>query len=250
MLMELVIAFAKKTGDYAVLSSTDLGVIALTLQYEIKENGSEGLRLEPGSKGKGPTVTKLQQPQPVSAGQESAGQTGEGDVKVPEAEAENEDVQAVEDEAGDEEVGQEPEVEEEEQEEEQSSGNTLPAGNTTPEQSSSAVQMNVLTLSSPPSTSSSLTQSKPTPSAEEEDSDSDAGEWITPSNVSTHRSRDLGHLPEGGKSSLKEISAACMTGDFAVQNVLLAMALGLVGEGGKRIGKVKSWVLRCHACFK
>jgi RNA-binding protein NOB1 len=35
-----------------------------------------------------------------------------------------------------------------------------------------------------------------------------------------------------------------------VQNVLVQMGLGLVGEGGKRIKSVKSWVLRCHACFK
>jgi RNA-binding protein NOB1 len=41
-----------------------------------------------------------------------------------------------------------------------------------------------------------------------------------------------------------------MTGDFAVQNVLLQMGLALVGTEGKRIQKVKSWVLRCHACFK
>ena len=41
-----------------------------------------------------------------------------------------------------------------------------------------------------------------------------------------------------------------MPGYVAVQTVLVGRGLGLVGEGGKRIGKVKSWVLRCHACFK
>ena len=41
-----------------------------------------------------------------------------------------------------------------------------------------------------------------------------------------------------------------MTADFAMQNVLLQMGLGLVGVEGKRIERVKSWVLRCHACFK
>ena len=35
-----------------------------------------------------------------------------------------------------------------------------------------------------------------------------------------------------------------------MQNVLLQMGLSLVGTEGKRIQKVKTWVLRCHACFK
>ncbi|MCO5596139.1 hypothetical protein L7F22_050199 [Adiantum nelumboides] len=46
------------------------------------------------------------------------------------------------------------------------------------------------------------------------------------------------------------MTVACMTGDYAVQNVLLQMGLSLVGLEGTRIRQVKSWVLRCHACFK
>jgi RNA-binding protein NOB1 len=42
----------------------------------------------------------------------------------------------------------------------------------------------------------------------------------------------------------------CMTADFAKQNVLLQMGLDLVSVDGKRIEKLKTWVLRCHACFK
>ena len=46
------------------------------------------------------------------------------------------------------------------------------------------------------------------------------------------------------------LTVACMTGDFAVQNVLLQMGIALVGINGQRINKVKSYVLRCHACGK
>lgn len=97
--------------------------------------------------------------------------------------------------------------------------------------------------------------------------DDDAGEWITPSNVGKHKATDLGLLPVSdatgkdgkpkrmrkrgkGMKERPQIGVACYTGDYAVQNVLLQMGLGLVGEGGKRIREVKSWVLRCHACFK
>jgi RNA-binding protein NOB1 len=86
------------------------------------------------------------------------------------------------------------------------------------------------------------------------DSDDGEGEWITPSNVSLHKSRALDLLPEadskGKRKADQVIDAGCMTADFAMQNVLLQMGLNLVGVEGKRIEKVKSWVLRCHACFK
>jgi RNA-binding protein NOB1 len=121
--------------------------------------------------------------------------------------------------------------------------------------------------------------------AEEEESDdtsdtddSDAGEWITPENVVTHKSQDLGLAPAGysaegvfqpaaavgktrkdrgrkgkGKAldaKTRALDVACMTGDYAVQNVIMQIGLNLVGTGGKKMAQVKSWVLRCHACFK
>ena len=84
--------------------------------------------------------------------------------------------------------------------------------------------------------------------------DDSEGEWITPENVSLHKARALGLTPsETGsvKGENKEIiSVGCITADFAMQNALLQMGLSLVGMEGKRIQKVKTWVLRCHACFK
>ncbi|CAK5275365.1 unnamed protein product [Mycena citricolor] len=105
----------------------------------------------------------------------------------------------------------------------------------------------------------------PRPSASDEpifedpsDEDDGEGEWITPGNVALHKSRAMGILPDDDADSkrkgkgkmIERISVGCMTADFAMQNVLLQMGLNLVGTEGKRIHKVKSWVLRCHACFK
>jgi RNA-binding protein NOB1 len=85
-------------------------------------------------------------------------------------------------------------------------------------------------------------------------SDNDEGEWITPSNVGVHKSRALDLLPQDakktGKLANEKVQVGCMTADFAMQNVLLHMGLNLVGVEGKKITSVKSWVLRCHACFK
>lgn len=98
---------------------------------------------------------------------------------------------------------------------------------------------------------------------ESDESDGD-GEWITPTNVTLHKSRDLGlfptlpahHpdalIPKNEKKSKQRITlkVACLTGDFAMQNVALQMGLNVFGVGGQKIKEVKTWVLRCHACFK
>jgi rRNA maturation endonuclease Nob1 len=44
--------------------------------------------------------------------------------------------------------------------------------------------------------------------------------------------------------------AACATTDFAMQNVLLQMNLLLLSVDGVHIRRLKSWVMRCGACFK
>ena len=122
-----------------------------------------------------------------------------------------------------------------------------------PSDSTTEQQEETPSIAQPASTSAPVTSKIESGSAvlPDEDDESDGGEWITPSNVNQHRSYDLGLLPtENAHAESGPIAAACMTGDFAVQNVLLGMGLGLVGEGGKRISKVKSFVLRCHACFK
>ena len=41
--------FAKKTGDFPVLSAVDLKVIALTLTLELEANGSKNIKQEPAS---------------------------------------------------------------------------------------------------------------------------------------------------------------------------------------------------------
>jgi RNA-binding protein NOB1 len=46
------------------------------------------------------------------------------------------------------------------------------------------------------------------------------------------------------------LRSACATTDFAMQNVLLQMNLLLLSVDGVRIRRLKSWVIRCGACFK
>ncbi|CAM0947961.1 unnamed protein product [Alopecurus aequalis] len=50
--------------------------------------------------------------------------------------------------------------------------------------------------------------------------------------------------------SLSESTVACITSDYAMQNVILQIGLRLLAPGGMQIRQLHRWVLRCHACFK
>jgi hypothetical protein len=99
------------------------------------------------------------------------------------------------------------------------------------------------------------------------DDDDGEGTWITPTNIKKHKIRDmtstnpflssspLSHQPQRRLSSSSSgtpgavMKSACMTGDFAMQNVALQMGLNLINMDGGGIRSVKTWVLRCHGCF-
>ena len=117
-----------------------------------------------------------------------------------------------------------------------------------------AIEDSAITPASDGEPSSGLQPAPPPIYDNPSSSDDGEGEWITPSNVGLHKSRALDLLPQDakktGKLANEKVQVGCMTADFAMQNVLLHMGLSLVGVEGKRITSVKSWVLRCHACFK
>ncbi|WVQ94219.1 hypothetical protein IAU59_001297 [Kwoniella sp. CBS 9459] len=231
--MARVTEFAKKTGDFAVLSQTDLSVAALTYQYEVALNGVEGIRTEPGQR-----IKKKPAQESESVAQQTPAPTSEevdAQTKTEENKSLDED-----DSADVEEVTR-------------SIDQVLLDGDAEPSDPAPAKEASeggaVADQSELPAQISK--DDEPQSSLPQDiDNESDGGEWITPSNLTTHRSRDLGLITPSGSNQARPPAVACMTGDFAVQNVLLGMALGLVGEGGKKITKVKSFVLRCHACFK
>lgn len=94
-----------------------------------------------------------------------------------------------------------------------------------------------------------------------EDGDDSDGEWITPENIDSLKSTGKSEWSATEvkapkvKKSVKSDSVvescriACITSDFAMQNVLLQMRLELYTPNGCRVKNVKNWLLRCHACF-
>ncbi|CAI2169687.1 2627_t:CDS:2 [Funneliformis geosporum] len=78
--------------------------------------------------------------------------------------------------------------------------------------------------------------------------DDDIG-WITPDNIDKYQAKEQ-KFTINLKKDNENMKIACMTTDYSMQNILLQMRLNLISVDGKRIRKVKNWVLRCHACYK
>lgn len=66
--------------------------------------------------------------------------------------------------------------------------------------------------------------------------------------IDTSYAEDDGSEQSWMLRSLSDSSVACVTGDFAMQNVILQMGLRLLAPGGMQIRELHRWVLKCHAC--
>ena len=229
--IKIVTEFARKTGDLAVLSGTDVSVLALAYELECERNGGDWrLRRTPGQQGiNGPVPQKIESQvaeeptdgkQSVSAGhtqQESKGQKDAGSVRN--------SIDA-------------------------SIPPDLQRGKTPEQEPSTAVHTTMMPDNSPPKSinDSTITVGQSTGHASETDS-SDSDGWITPSNLKKHQSRDT----SGESLALadnKTLQVATITSDFAMQNVLLQMGLNLLSPSIQQVRHIKTYVLRCHACFQ
>jgi RNA-binding protein NOB1 len=241
----LVTAFAKLTGDIAVLSQADIRVLALTYALEVEKNGTRRLREAPG---------KLSQ--------EERERETKKQERLKQAETQPQAKKAAEDSPDLSKLSISPKAS-------VTSSSVASTSHTSHDEAQSTRDADEI---STVSTHDNETESSaPTIITQEQasstiaaDPDSDDGEWITPSNVKLHQSRDLGLFPSlpasahaGGKNKAGEkekhktvLKVACLTGDFAMQNVALQIGLNVFGVGGKKIRDIKTWVLRCHACFK
>eukprot|EP00842_Homolaphlyctis_polyrhiza_P000031 jgi/Hompol1/1028/HPOL_004430-RA len=83
----------------------------------------------------------------------------------------------------------------------------------------------------------------------EDDKEAEDDGWITPKNIAKIKARDAyGASSDTDPKSMP--SVACMTTDFAMQNVLMQMNLKVLSVDGVVVRQLKNWVMRCHACFK
>ncbi|KAL7896871.1 Nin one binding Zn-ribbon like domain-containing protein [Trichoderma sp. TUCIM 5745] len=222
--LKFIADFAKKTGDYGVLSKPDMEVLALGYELEIERNGGDWrLRNTPGQKSvngrpqaKQSTEEKEKPEQAEEAQQADSEQSAEAadqteSQPLPDTEGQlSNDVQNLSLEA---------------------SGSTEEQSEETPEAVENAAE---------PSAAAQ---------PEEASEDSDEEGWITPSNLKKQQAKDSGANGTNDNAPPKTLQAAILTSDYAMQNVALRINLNLVTPSLSRITYLKTWVLRCHGCF-
>jgi RNA-binding protein NOB1 len=205
--IKLVKGFARRTGDAAVLSRTDIEVLAVAYDLECERNGGDWrLRRVPGQK-------RVNGSKPVAQTELSKGEDNTNSK--------------VGKEGGDQDVA------------DALQGVRLVEQDVETSEETGEVQAAGLSQSQTELVSEDLLSS-----------DTDDEGWITPSNIKKHQAKDSNSSLSSKNSQPKTLQVATITGDFAMQNVLLQMNLNLLSSKTcKRISQLKQTILRCHGCF-
>ncbi|KAJ1083760.1 hypothetical protein NDU88_003915 [Pleurodeles waltl] len=234
--VKLVTEFAKKTGDYPSLSATDLKVLALAYQLVAEHVGVDHLRQEPEQK-IAVTSTAQHPEAPVNL----AGFHLPSKPKTESPSLLGKDQRF----AGAEtlEFGSFifwrdplPNIEEDLQE-------LL---------SSPSAAVSVAIRKDPQETTddhggaldTTGTDSEDEDNEEEDDDDDGGGGWITPSNI-----KQVQQDMRSGEPPIN-VKVACLTTDFAMQNVLIQMGIHVLAVSGMLIRQTRNYILRCHGCFR
>lgn len=254
------VEFSKKTGDYASLSGIDIKVIALTYELEADTVGTDHLRTEPVL---GKIVASKEKPEEFQDNTKLPGWYNKGDDSETEEE-EDEDEGNDDNEKDDnvdsvkaaienqlenpEEKHDVPEVTQEElqelfeklkceaAEDDETCDILVPQSQNDDEASDS-------------SESAECNEWKDIEENNElaasNANDNDDGSWITPSNIKKVKKSMEGKIEA---DIIPEV--ACMSTDFAVQNTLKQMNLNIAALNGRIIKHLRTYILRCYACFK
>ncbi|KAJ1519900.1 hypothetical protein ONE63_004139 [Megalurothrips usitatus] len=265
--IKFVTEFSKKTGDYPSLSATDIKVIALTYQLEKEKVGTEHLKSAPETQRtisfqNRPTVD----PKDVAGFYLPSKKDGGGEDNNEDNEIEDVHSNAVSDEksdtlieklsalqcdedAGDgydnlSDSGDEEGEGEGEDEDEQNIDDVDP----------STILVKVEESTSPSRAADNVEGGDARSCAEEEDCGSGDGDiddddddegWITPGNIKQAKKQMNAEFEEE-----KCVTVACITTDFAMQNVLKQIGLNVSSVDGRVIKQLRTFILRCYACFK
>ncbi|KAK4099595.1 D-site 20S pre-rRNA nuclease [Parathielavia hyrcaniae] len=209
--IQFVTNFAKRTGDLQVLSKPDIHLLALTYDLEVERNG--------GDKGINGTAPGKTEPADEASGQETVEETA-AEQSITASDATNEQGDALPEDT------------------DESFLSTEQVTNETTE------QLQALDLNQA-ATKGEVAEEEEEITEEENDGE---GEWITPSNIKKYQARENAHTEP--QPVQRVLQAALITGDMAMRNVALRMNLNLLDSGLSRITYLKTWVLRCHGCFK
>ncbi|KZF20380.1 putative 20S-pre-rRNA D-site endonuclease nob1 [Xylona heveae TC161] len=235
--------FSRRTGDLAVLSKPDIYILALAYEIECERNeGDWRLRRVPGQKrvNGSPPVKKTEGEQPAAEGDQKAEASEQACTASESASAQQEP--------------QNDETKEKPESEQTPSNLAADTKTATTEQITqglSDTHISSEAQNEPKSIPEKPAEEKSAAKQEvEADSGSESdGGWITPSNIKKRQAKDAETAVASGPEP-KTMQVATITSDFAMQNVLLQVNLNLLSPSLQRVKQVKTYVLRCHACFQ
>lgn len=252
-----VTEFAKKTGDYLSLSAADIKVIALTYELEKEIVGVEHLRQNPVVSKTFSTkeVPEELLPQGKIIGFYNPGSDEEDEEEDQEEEEEDEDEEVKQDnnesapkksieDSKSNEAQETPEVAKgtEEKDEEYDEVDEKLIEQFTKLQCD---QENILTSVNPSTDKPEKEENSETEPSEESEEEDDDDSWITPSNFSQAKKMFGNEVVEEDAADV-----ACMSTDYAVQNVLKQINLNVASLDGRIIKQMRTYILRCFTCFK
>ena len=235
--------FARKTGDLAVLSKPDVQILALAYEIECERNGGDWrLRRMPGQKGLNGSPPSRKEATGPGLENVRKGVNTQVDV-IPNSEHELpsssnlicDEIHTMSDPGTNHHRQDEP--------------STLQIDCMTTQRDNVGLEptapRDINQESVDPISTDDVDDENETLDAESDESDG----WITPSNLSRQQARDL-ETSTASTSESPIMQCATITTDFAMQNILLQINLNLLSTSLQRIRQLKTYILRCHACFQ
>lgn len=278
------VEFAKKTGDYASLSGIDLKVIALTYELEADTLGTKHLRNEPvvsqviASKDKPEEMQDVSNKRLVGWYMPEGDEDEEDDNDVDDQDASEDDEEAEEEDkldesnnvdkvkesieaqlkgepaqitsskaadAGTDAVPDKDDEDEDDvtQEELDKLFEKLKCAPSDEEERTTCDLLVAQSKEEDDSSEEEQQEDKETKDNQDEDVGNDG--WITHSNIKKAKK-----ALEGKVETDIVPPVACMTTDYALQNVLKQLNLQLAALNGRIIKQLRTYILRCYACYK
>jgi RNA-binding protein NOB1 len=267
--MSAIVSFARKTGDFASLSLTDLRVMALTYMLEAETNGTEHLKQSPEASA---TITRGPNGKTVVSGEQStvpcvyfgsvmgckygdecrfSHKVTEQPTKANESTSEtvkprkvaiacryfntNEGCK----------FGDECQFSHEAKEEENMKYEEEPEGALSPsDEEEREVKKEILQADIKSRILGGLGTQSNVGASED-----DGKNWVTSDNLTKFLDSPFSDGKNVEQINGNITKVGCITTDYSMQNVMLQIGLNLLSTDGMVIRRVKQWILKCIACF-
>jgi RNA-binding protein NOB1 len=255
--IKVITEFSKKSGDYATLSATDIKVLALAYQLEKQIVGVSHLRKEPiiaktvytaKPDEKALNRTKLAGFYNPSEKSEDGSEDDGSDNQSIEVIDDDDDEEGEEEDEANENNSDESDESEEENEPEPPAVNDDELIKKFGNLGFNTIQNDKVDDILQPVIEEESQENESEEECSNEESAENEGDdegWITPSNIGNVKKNFGGNVFEE-----KNVEVACITTDFAMQNVLKQMNLNVTSLDGRIIKYVRTFILRCYTCYK